>query len=475
MRISLIHPVYGHKDFSENLRFIDEEFCKGPPIVLAYVAAVLQQAGHTVQIIDAHNNKLSDSAILKELEGFAPDLLGVRLETYGFYDTLRLVKYLKPRLANIKVLCGGINLSLYPDESFAHGFFDYGLIGDADGRLPEIIDAIGKGRDIHLVSGTISYSGGEVRITPGQNYPPKNYSFDSHPFPARGLLNNGIYYSAISQRRNYTIMLASRGCPYKCKFCEINSIDYTGRSAQSIIQEIEECYYQHGVREIDFFDAGFFINKKEIGRVFDELTRMKLDLEWSCRSRVDEIDATTLKKARSAGCRQIYFGIESCDPRILFNINKEINGSQVYSTLDLCRKTGIRALGFFMIGNQGETNETAMRTIKYAKSLPLDYAQFCMAIAKPSSGYNRQRILDTQRDYWREYIRGSIPAEPFPRTWTRLTDEEVRRLTKTAYRVFYLRPAQIFRLLGRVRSFKELVRYFRIAARLLVTCVSCPG
>jgi len=467
MRISLIHPFYRHKLFSENIRFVDEEFCKAPPIVLAYVAAILQKAGHIVQIVDGYNNQMTDGDILKQVRNFSPDLLGVRLETYCFHDTLRLVKYLKANLNGIKVLCGGINLSLYPEESFSHGVFDYGLIGDAIDRLPKIIQCISEKNNIASIPGTISLNNKRVVVNPyGKNLDEK-HDFDNYPFPARDLLNNSIYYSVISQRRNYTIMVASRGCPYKCKFCAIKNINYSYRSAESIIKEIEECYYRYAIREIDFFDAVFFLNKKNLNKVFDELIRMKLDLEWSCRSRVDIVDGVFLQKAKKAGCRKIYFGIESCDPVILSNINKQINSPQVLQTLSLCKKAGIQSLGFFMIGNEGETRETIIKTIKYAKSLPLDYAQFCMTIAKPFTDYDKERLSSERNDYWRDYIKGTIKEQVFPRTWANVANSEIEKLTRMAYRTFYLRLGYIFKILTKIRSFKELFRYIHVSHRLI--------
>lgn len=467
MKISLIHPFYRHKAFSENLRFIDEEFCKAPPIILAYVAAILQKAGHAVQIVDAYNANLSDEEVLRRVQNFCPDLLGFRLDTYCFHDARRMIKYLKDKLRGIKVLCGGINLSLYPEESFSHNLIDYGFIGDAIGRLPKVIDCIEKNTGLESIHGTIFLKGQKTNIVPYQKELDNEYSFDDYPFPARGLLENSIYYSIISQRRNYTVMLASRGCPYHCKFCAIANIAYSYRSADSIIKEIEECYYRFGIREIDFFDAVFFLNRGNIRKVFDELIRMKLDLEWSCRSRVDDLDEEFFKKARKAGCRQIYFGIESCDPMILSNIEKQTNPSQICQALQLCKKVGIRTLGFFMIGNQGENRETVIKTVNSALSLPLDYAQFCMAIAKPFTKYDRERIQRLGRDYWREYIRRDIAEQPFPRTWTNLTNDEVVKLTWLAYRKFYLRLNHIFTMLYQARSFKELLRYIWVGGRLI--------
>jgi len=236
---------------------------------------------------------------------------------------------------------------------------------------------------------------------------------------------------------------------------------------RSIIEEILECYHVHGVREIDFFDAVFYLNHKEIDRVLDELIRLKLDLEWSCRSRVDIVGASLLRKARRAGCRQIYFGIESINQDVLRRIQKNIGDAQVRDALRECKRSGIRTMGFFMIGNEGETEASVLRSIEYACQLPLDFAQFCMAIAKPGTDYDRTMIEATGHDYWREYILGERDDSFFPRPWSELDDDTVRRLARRAYARFYLRPSTIARFLARIRSFKEVTRHARIAFRLI--------
>ena len=111
MKIALIYPPFHHKIFSENLKVVDEEFCLAPPIILAYVAAILERAGHKVKLIDANAQRLSMGETLNILEGFRPDLLGARLETYHFYETLNWIRYLKQHL-KVPVIAGGNNHSL---------------------------------------------------------------------------------------------------------------------------------------------------------------------------------------------------------------------------------------------------------------------------------------------------------------------------------------------------------------------------
>ncbi|MCX7716683.1 MAG: cobalamin B12-binding domain-containing protein, partial [Endomicrobia bacterium] len=115
MRIVIIFPPFHHKKFSENLKVVDEEFTLSPPIILAYVASVMEQTGHNVVIIDAHALRLTKEEVLLRIKNFNPDLLAFRVETYNFPETLRWIQYLKVSTGK-PVLVGGINMDLYPLE-----------------------------------------------------------------------------------------------------------------------------------------------------------------------------------------------------------------------------------------------------------------------------------------------------------------------------------------------------------------------
>lgn len=464
MKIALIFPPYTHKIFSENLAAVDEEFCLAPPIILAYVAAILEKHGHKVILLDARTLNLSKEEVLERLENFKPQLLGFRAETYHFHDSLDWINYLKSHL-NIPVITGGPNLSLYPQETFAHREIDYGVIGEAIESLPLLVRALENGESLRDLAGIVYRDGQETRINQSSRH---NIDFDSYPFPARHLLPNGKYHSFLSQKRNFTIMLTSTGCPFHCSFCAIspNSI-YRERSPRNVADEIEVCYKDFNIREIDFFDAVMFVNKKRCLAIFDEIRKRKLKIEWSCRSRVDVVDKDILREASRAGCRQIYYGIESQDPLILRALKKEVSIEQIKKAIAWSKDSGIRTLGFFMIGNPGETVESIERNIAFAKDLGLDFVQVCRLIAKPGTELDKTLIKETGRDYWREHVSGKKISGRLPALGTSLSEKNLENLTRKFYVNFYLRPGIIARRILHLKSLREFLRYVRVALRML--------
>lgn len=466
MKIALVFPPYTHKIFSENISTVDEEFCLAPPIILAYVAAIMERCGHKVILIDARALNLSKEDVLKRLEFFRPDILGFRSESYHFHDAVEWIGYLKRNL-KVPVITGGPNLSLYPEETLSHSEVDYGIIGEAIESLPALLRAIEDKKDLKNIPG-IAYKDSAARVH--INTSPGHYvEFDQYPFPSRHLLPNERYYSFISQRKNFTIMLTSTGCPYRCGFCAIHpNTKYRLRSAMNVVDEIEVCYKEFGVREIDFFDATFFLGKSRLFEIFREIKRRNLKFEWSCRSRVDVVDEDILQHAANAGCRQIYYGIESVNQQVLGAIKKDIELDQVRRAIKYSRKCGIKAMGFFMVGNSGDTKNSVRDTIVFAKDLGLDFIQVCRAIAKPGTELDKIMIDKTRKDYWRQHIKGDKIKGRLPTPWAILSESQIEALTKEFYLKFYFRPSMLWRRIMQLKSLSELQRYVRVGWKMLL-------
>lgn len=463
MKVALILPPYSHKIFSENLSTVDEEFCLAPPIILAYIAAILEGHGHKVKLVDARALNLSKEDALKEIKAFKPDMLGFRSETYYFHDALGWIAYLKANL-HIPVITGGINLSLYPKETLSHLEIDYAVIGEAIESLPRLIRALEYGDALVDIPGIAYRDQENITITlPIERY----VDFDDYPFPARHLLPNEIYYSFISQLKNFTIMVTSTGCPFQCIFCAIPpATKYRTRIPKNVVDEIELCYRDFGIREIDFFDATFFLDKSRMLEIFDGIKKRRLKIEWSARTRVDVVSEDILRQAAKAGCRQVYYGIESANSDVLGAIKKDIKLAQIKDAIKWSKKYGIRTMGFFMVGNPGDTEDSITKTIEFAKKIELDFVQVCRTIAKPGTELNRAVVEKTGKDLWRMHILGEKIQTRLPMPWSQLSQVQIEALTKKFYTRFYFRPIIIWNRMVQLRSFGELKRYIIIGWRM---------
>ncbi len=457
MKVALVFNPFSYKLHEENLRIVQRYFGLFPPLSLAWVAAIAERAGHEAMIIDARTLQLTPDEVLRRLKQERPDILGFMMTTYMFRETLDWIRYLKGGLGGIPVMIGGYNLRVYPTESVAAPEIDFGCFNSAYHTVPRLLEELESGRRrFDEVPGLIYKRNGELVQTP---YGPEP-DFDAYPNPARHLLPNELYAEFPTERKNFTVMVTSKGCPMACIFCEAGQTRYNPRSVAKVVNEMEECRNRFGIREIDIFDYEFLINRKRALAICREMQQRRLDVLWACRARIDSVDEELLTEMKAAGCGRIYYGIESGDEEMLRRVNKGITLEQIRETIHLTRRKGIRSLGFFLIGSPGETRATIRKTLRFARSLPLDYVQFSKTTAKPLTSLWRDLVRESGYDYWREYILGNAEEAVLPRPWTELSNEEIDEIARKAYIRHHSRPFFLLRHTLQVRSFSEFKRKF---------------
>lgn len=456
MRLAFVFNPFKYKIHEENLRVVQKYFGMFPPLSISWAAAMAERAGHTVAIVDARTLNLSREQTLDILRQFRPDMLGFMMTTYMYRETLEWAAYLKEHL-RVPVIIGGYNLRVYPRESVTPDAIDFGVHRQAHPTLAEFLQEYETTRNFKDVEGLIYKENGKVRFNPDNRV----VDFNEFPFPARHLLPNELYAEFPTERRNFTVMVTSLGCPKHCNFCEAGGTPYSPRRPEIVLAEIEECYHKYGIREIDIFDYEFPIINKRAEAICRGLIERNLDVTWACRSRIDSVTPELLELMHRAGCRRIYYGIESGNQQVLDNLNKGITLEQIRKTIRWTHDAGIKALGFFLIGSPGETVKEIRETLRFARQLNLEYVMFSKLTAKPLSKYWYDLVEQTGQDYWADYILGKTGEKQLPRPWTHFTSEEIDAMSALAYKKFHSNPLFLLHHTMRVRSFSEFKRKFK--------------
>ncbi|MFH1368921.1 MAG: radical SAM protein [Elusimicrobiota bacterium] len=462
MKVALVFNPFSYKEHEENLRIVQKYFGLFPPLSLAWVAAIIRQAGHEAVIIDARTLRLTKEEVLEKLTSYKPDVIGSMMTTYMFPETLEWLKFLKSGLkgkgVDAKVLIGGYNLRVYPEESLAHDIIDFGCVEHAYYTVPALLKTLESGEnDLESVPGLAWKNDGKIIVNPH----PQKVDFDKFPNPARDLLPNELYAEFPTQNKNFTVMVTSLGCPFRCSFCEAGGSAYNPRSPETVVSEMKECSEKYGIREIDIFDYEFTGIRSRVSEICRLIKENGLDITWACRSRIDTVDEGLLKEMHSAGCRRIYWGIEHGCQEVLDAMNKGITLEQVENTIAVSKSIGIQNLGFFLVGVPGETKATVKQTLEFAKKLDLEYVQFSKLLAKPGTGMWKEMVAGGWRDYWADWIAGREKDRLLPRPWLKsIKNEEVDKLAKWAYIQYYSRPGFLLRHAFHCRSFAEFFRKF---------------
>lgn len=461
MKVCLIHYDVNRIANEPGNKTVMRHFGHMPNIQLLYVAAILEQLQVDLLYLDVVGMGIGQTELEAKLKAFQPDLIGLSVYTSHFHTATETARYLKALLPKTEIMLGGVHTMIFPRETLLYNpHVDYACVGEAEMVLPEFVARRRAGRDFSGLAGMVWRRDGQVVY---EGPAPECQDLDSVPFPARHLVPNEVYYNFISTRRNYTVFNTSRGCPFHCIFCEAAGRKWRPRSAQNVVDEFEQVYANHGVREVDIFDSSFTIGKRRVLDICQGMIQRGLHRKmiWNVRSRVDTIDAEMLEALKEAGCYRIFYGLESGNPEVLKKLRKMANLGRMEEIVRKTREVGISVFGYFIMGAPGETPETARQTLDFAKKLPLDFAIFNALTPFPKTAlYEEYYLPKVEHDFWADYIKAPRPLEDFMgRPWTDMSDDEVRRLSHRAMLEFYFRPRQLWRALLSIGSWDQFRRY----------------
>lgn len=360
-----------------------------PPLGLSYVAAALEKAGFKVEMLDNYLLRKSIDEVKEIVKRASPEIVGMTCSSASYPRCVETAKAIKEVLPSCKIVVGGWHPSYVPESMLQHPEIDYVVVGEGERAMVELATCLTKGNEkaAAQVAGVAYRHEGKIV----QNAQSFIKNLDELPFPARHLLPMHLYEKEIPylKANPFTTMNIVRGCPFNCVYCETRRLwgqTCRGFSPPRVVDEIVHLKETYGIRGIYFVGDNFTINKKRTMELCELIKKSKLDVEWVCDTRADMISRELLQAMKEAGCRTIWFGVESGSPRILEKINKGITIEQTVQAFKLCREAGIRIASSFIMGIPGETLEDIEMTYKFAKKLDPDWAQFNVYIAVPGSG-----------------------------------------------------------------------------------------
>lgn len=467
MKILLINPPSENELLGNNPSIIEEERGYNPPLGILYIAGYLEK--HTefdVEVLDTQAEEVDYGRLKDIIHTKSPDVVGITAMTFTLIDVIKVVNLVKAIQPGTKVVLGGPHVHIYPDETINIPGVDFLVLGEGEIAFKELMENIQDIARLRNIPGLVFKEEGRVVNTGIRSL---NESLDSLPFPARHMTSVFKYSSLMAKRTPVTTMFTSRGCPYRCTFCDRPHLgkNFRARSALNVVDEMEACT-RLGIREFLIYDDTFTIDRQRVIDVCDEIVKRRLRIGWDIRARVNNIDKDLLKKLKAANCERIHYGVESGNPEVLKILNKGITVDRVRTTFRQTKEAGISVLGYFMIGCPTETKKEIMETIAFAKELKPDFVHITIFTPFPATEIYRMGLKSgiIKNDFWREFARN--PAGNFqPGCWEEnFTREELQELLVYAYKSFYTRPGYILKKLTHVRSIGEFKRMARAGLKV---------
>lgn len=428
-----------------------------PPTDLMYLAAVAEKVGLEAKINDYSQNGDYET----DLKEFNPDYLVVNIATPTLEHDLDAVKKAKEICPNVVTIAkGAAFLTLAERIMKEHDTLDFGILGEAENTLKEILEEKTKAE----ILGLYYKENDEIKFTGNR---PFIEDLDSLPFPARHLVDNNIYRRPDNNKVQATIKV-SRGCPFHCFFClatPVSGAKVRRRSPENIVAEIKECVEKYNIKNFLFWSDIFNIDKDWTMKLCQAIIDSGLKITWSANTRADTADLEMAEMMYKSGCRLVSIGVESGSQYMLEKMGKKITLNDVRRTVKVFKKAKIRIYNYFVIGLPWETEETVEETIKFAIELNSDFISFYTATPLPGSRFYdyamEHNLFDKETSFENAYYYPAVNTH-------HLSRERVFELHKYAIKRFYLRPLYILKMLSRIRSFAEIKNYFIAGMNVLL-------
>jgi len=233
----------------------------------------------------------------------------------------------------------------------------------------------------------------------------------------------------------------------KCRF----------RSPENVVNEMEDLI-SRGFTNIVINDDNFTLNHRRVIEICELIRNRKLEFNWFCEGRVDDANIDTYREMTKAGCKLIYFGVESANERILEYYNKRINPRHSIMAVEKARKAGIDLIiGTFILGAPTESLEEIENTIKFASKLDIDFPQFNVLSVRAGTKLWINLVKEGYIDEEKQWENQTFVSDVHPHC---IPKKVIREKINEGYRRFTRRPSWVL---------KETARFFKSGFRREVT------
>jgi anaerobic magnesium-protoporphyrin IX monomethyl ester cyclase len=435
LKITLVNPPYPPSVHSHP-PFI--------PLGIAYIGAIAEKTGHEVTVIDCQAEKLTYETFRSRITQNQSDLIGVTATTLLYKSAMKLITIAKETQPEAVTVLGGSHGTFW-DENALKEYSSLDLVVRREGEQTfiELLDKLQNQSSLSNVSGITYRQEDKITRTPDR---PFIKDLDSLPFPAHHLLplkhlkhNGKILFPLIS----------SRGCVYWCDFCSTVRMfgrAYRMRSPKNVVDEMQLIHDKYGVEQVTFYDDAFTVDRNRVIEICDELHSRKLRMIWDCGTRVDMVDRELMKTMHSAGCFAVWLGVESGSEAILGAMNKRIKLDQTRRAYKTAHDVGLMTIANVVLGFPGETEQTALETIRFVKELDPDDVGYYIATPYPGTPMYDQ----VKEKGWlrvTDFDKYDTAGPTFETPW--LSMEKLAEIRYKAYQQFYLRPRYVLKMMRR--------------------------
>lgn len=326
------------------------------PQGMAYIAAVLRNAGHDITIYNQDIYHYADEHLTDYLDNNKFDVvcLGMCGGYYQYKKLMSISKAINASKQRPYYILGGHMVSPEPEYFLDKCGADYVIVGEGERAMVAILNNF---NNLHHF------------CNKGSGLSPLIPDIDSIPFPAYDLFHVEQYRLMRKPHATNTDfvmpVLSGRGCKFKCNFCYRMDEGQRLRSNKSIIEEIKLLQKDYGINYIVFSDECLMSSRGRTQKLCDDLIHANMNIKWSCDGRLNYVDSALLSDMKLAGCVFINYGIEAMDDNVLAIMGKCLNTEQITKGVEATLNAGISPGLNMLWGNIGDSTETLQKAVNF--------------------------------------------------------------------------------------------------------------
>jgi len=350
----------------------NREFMPYPvfPLGVAYVESALAEAGCETRVFDVNRHRPEQvGGLLAERIGrFRPNIIGFSIRnidnlTYPISQSYigeirRLIETARSAAPASPIVLGGAGYSLFPLEALRELGGDVGVIGEAEGRMGPLVEALVRKRPLSTVGGIVYRDGGSFVLTrpatPAETeFPekaPRRTPFDLDFYGTEGGMGN---------------VQTKRGCPFHCSYCTYPLLEgrrFRMRPPEAVADEFARLVELYGLEYLYIVDSYFNYPTAHAESVCRAIIARRLSVPWSCFAHPAHMTPRLAELMRQAGCASVELGTDAGSRTMLESLRKEMSPEQIVAASSACREAGIPFAHYLLLGGPGETDDTLSET-----------------------------------------------------------------------------------------------------------------
>lgn len=342
------------------------------PLGLSCVAAAVRGAGHDVRMIDLMADGDNRSAVGRAIGSFRPDVIGIsvrNIDDQNMEDPRFLLAGVRGVVEECRRLCGaiivlgGAGYSIFPESALEYLEADMGIQGEGEEAFPILLERLENKADLRGTPGLY------LRRFGLQGERRFSKSLDRFPFP-------DVHVPSFTSTpgETWVPVQTSRGCPMACSYCSTPVIEgrtIRKRSPERAVEEISR-HVEAGFRNFYLVDNVFNLPLPHVKAFCEKIIERGLEISWRCILYPGKMEGGLADLMARAGCVEAGLGFESGCERVLRGMNKRFDLRAVRRTAALLHRSGIRVMGFLLLGGPDETKASVEESFDFADSLPLE-------------------------------------------------------------------------------------------------------